>query len=674
MASPLNFLIYSTGHGTEDNAQSRETDLPGGTDTALRLDDIAPEISLFSTGLSGRFLTAEPFTHAKSFLANPHRIFPFSNGKSVYLPAVMNAFPSRDENRAVVRLYAAVQAGQWEMGTFDRPIEDDARSTWGTSYQPEGSDNLYWIRFFMGRFPRPDLAGDIFISLETLRVTAGMAQKFRGFHDHLQWFLPKVASHSMHIRHPRVLLWDLFFELFDCPTVNPQNQIFKSMAEAARPLILRGAGLKDTLSAVIAVYALLEPFARGVSRTEEMEFKDQNDIFFANLPGREPGTAGHRHQKDWGTDSGAHQTGMMDSIKNLTLIEGSIEADSGDFMTEELSSKSRTRTEKENERSRVRSTSTKGGEEKLHHGIRPLYYPEWDYLAGRYRSSWVSLYTLEMPRPEPGAGRDLLEGWEPLVMEVSRQFRMLSKEDRIWKKRLFHGDEIEFDQMVQNEIDRRRGDVPSDRIYMEKRRRVREVSTFVLVDLSASTSFKIEEGDHEGQTVLHVLLASAAVVASAIEQLRDRYCIYGFSGYGKDNVELLEIKSYREHLNSSILKGMELMRPRKSTRMGAAVRHACRVLGSEPAALKILLVLSDGFPQDHDYGDDRSSHEYGLRDTARALEEAEANGIIPFCISVDAASHDYLRRMCPPRSYAVMKRVEDLPKELPKIYIQIRNR
>jgi nitric oxide reductase NorD protein len=86
---------------------------------------------------------------------------------------------------------------------------------------------------------------------------------------------------------------------------------------------------------------------------------------------------------------------------------------------------------------------------------------------------------------------------------------------------------------------------------------------------------------------------------------------------------------------------------------------------------KHLILLSDGFPQDHDYGDDRRSHVYGIRDTAAALREADAVGITPFCITVDRAGHDYLREMCDAARYLVIDDVAELPRELPKIYRRI---
>ena len=105
--------------------------------------------------------------------------------------------------------------------------------------------------------------------------------------------------------------------------------------------------------------------------------------------------------------------------------------------------------------------------------------------------------------------------------------------------------------------------------------------------------------------------------------------------------------------------------------MGAALRHASRKIGAVAARARHLMLLSDGFPQDDDYGEDRRSHVYGIRDTAIALREAEAAGVTPFCVTVDRAGHDYLREMCEDSRYMVIDDIGALPQELPKIYRRV---
>jgi nitric oxide reductase NorD protein len=102
--------------------------------------------------------------------------------------------------------------------------------------------------------------------------------------------------------------------------------------------------------------------------------------------------------------------------------------------------------------------------------------------------------------------------------------------------------------------------------------------------------------------------------------------------------------------------------------MGAAIRHALDKLAREAARIKVLIIISDGYPEDHDYGADRTDREYGIQDTARALWEVERAGVTDFCVTIDHAGHDYLRRMCKESRYLVIDDVASLPHELTKIY------
>ena len=66
--------------------------------------------------------------------------------------------------------------------------------------------------------------------------------------------------------------------------------------------------------------------------------------------------------------------------------------------------------------------------------------------------------------------------------------------------------------------------------------------------------------------------------------------------------------------------------------------------------MRVLLVLSDGYPQDYDYGRDRTSRAYGIQDTMMALREAELQGIHTFCLTVDPAGTTTCARCAPSAS------------------------
>ena len=638
----------------------------------VSLEESHASLSLFGKGLIDKHLPAKPLGQAPSFLANPWRPFPFSNGKEIYLPESLCVFNSREDHWRIFRLYAAVQAEQWEAGTFDRPRMNEAESLWGKQDWMDEMGPLGWIRFFLGRFPQPRLAGNIFITLETARTAAAMKRRFRGLADDLGWFLPKLKAIS-ESKGYLGLLWNLFFALFDTDKSSSHRGIFDEMTKAGLRVILPGSQLRDSLEASLSIYQLLEPLAKISGPPEERTVREgENDILPAPVPGPTGNRSARFGRKINAEDQGAFPAELPEALKTLSFVSSLLPAGVGNFLSPETVEES---AEKVSNTTLNESENAVNGMEAAESGElaeRCVHYPEWDFLSGGYRRNWVSLYQLRAEERETGAAKKLLQGWDDLVREVCRQFRMLRYQERAWRKRLEWGEEIDIQAAVQREVERRCGITPSEKVYMEKRRSGREVSALFLLDLSASTSSKIEEGSHKGETVLKVLLSSVAIMARALGQLDDRYGIFGFSGYGRKRVEFLSIKSFDESLTDVVWRRMGGLKPLRSTRIGAAVRHAHHILKGEPASLKLLLLLSDGYPQDHDYGEDRTDREYGLQDTAQALREAEADHVIPFCITVDAAGHDYLRRMCSPRGYLVLNSVHDLPAELPKVYLRLR--
>jgi nitric oxide reductase NorD protein len=168
--------------------------------------------------------------------------------------------------------------------------------------------------------------------------------------------------------------------------------------------------------------------------------------------------------------------------------------------------------------------------------------------------------------------------------------------------------------------------------------------------------------------VIDVAKDALALMCEALQRLGDSCALYGFSGDGREHVEFHVAKDFGDRLSVRTWAALAAMEPVRSTRMGTAIRHALTKLLREPARVKVLIIVSDGYPQDHDYGPDRKDDTYGIEDTACALREAERAGVLAFCVTIDPAGHDYLRRMCAESRYMVIDDVMALPRELTKIY------
>ena len=344
-----------------------------------------------------------------------------------------------------------------------------------------------------------------------------------------------------------------------------------------------------------------------------------------------------------------------------------------------------------------------GGEGADMPEIEWFYYDEWDFRAGDYRPRWTRVGERTSKNDESDFYGETLRRYHGLVMETRKQFEMMRPESFKKIKRLEDGEELDLDLAIEFMIDKKAGIGPAARIYNRRNKVERDVAVAFLLDMSASTDEEIEkhrvknepngpidyDDDFDGdprryfqwlaarrakalveppKRIIDLEKESTVLIVEALEAIGDAYGIYGFSGYGRDNVEFHVVKDLNERLSENVQKRIGAMEPIRSTRMGPAIRHTIHKLQEYDAKVKILILVSDGRPQDHGYGRDRTEKEYAVHDTKQALNEAKRLGITPFLITVDKEGHDYLKQMCDDIGYEVVDDIESLPRRLPTLY------
>ncbi len=318
-------------------------------------------------------------------------------------------------------------------------------------------------------------------------------------------------------------------------------------------------------------------------------------------------------------------------------------------------------------------------------------YDEWDYHIGDYRPRWCRLREIGVESDGGEFFNAALSQYAAMIPGIRQQFQRIRPEMYRVVRGLEDGEDFDLNAAVAARVETRARRSPSSRLYVARKREERDVATLFLLDMSASTDEPMEKpptvyapGDDDlalprvrapkaapARRIIDVTKEALVIMAQALEEIGDAYAIYGFSGQGRDNVEFYLVKSFAESLTPAVKGRIGGIEPKRSTRMGTALRHAVEKMNAINSRSKHLLLLSDGFPQDFDYGQDRRSNVYGIRDTTAALRETEAAGITPFCITVDRAGHDYLRQMCDESRYLVIEDIGTLPRELPKIYQRV---
>jgi hypothetical protein len=312
-------------------------------------------------------------------------------------------------------------------------------------------------------------------------------------------------------------------------------------------------------------------------------------------------------------------------------------------------------------------------------------YDEWDFRANDYLHAWCQLGERVVVEGNLEYYEETLKSHSGLVMDVRRQFELMRPESQRMLKNLDDGHDIDLDKAMQFFIDKKAGVGPRARFYSRRDKVERSVAVAFLLDMSGSTDEAIEgtrtapqnismpgvvavASDNPEKRIIDLEKESTVLIIEALEAIGDTYGIYGFSGHGRKDVSFHIIKELDQLLDDAVKRRIDSIVPLRSTRMGAAIRHANNKLLDCTAKVRILLLVSDGRPQDHGYGHNRGDQEYAVHDTKQALIEGKQEGIVPFLITVDKEGHDYLKEICGDIGYEVVADIESLPRRLPTIY------
>jgi len=290
-------------------------------------------------------------------------------------------------------------------------------------------------------------------------------------------------------------------------------------------------------------------------------------------------------------------------------------------------------------------------------------YPEWDMGIEDVKPNWVRVTEYQLQGGSTRFVERVKEEHGPLIRQIRRSFEALRPAQLQRVKGQADGDEIDVDRLIQARIARRAGGALDERVYIRTERAHRDVAVAFLVDMSSSTN---EVANVEGKRVIDVEKEALVLIAEAVDAIGDACAIFGFSGYGRDQVAFYVAKDFDDPWDDKARERVGRITWKMENRDGAAIRHATHRLHAHPAKVKLLLLLSDGRPLD--CGCDHYSDRYAQEDTRVALQAARAVGVHPFCITVDPHGKEYLARIYGDGGYTVIDRVESLPRRLPGIY------
>ena len=293
-------------------------------------------------------------------------------------------------------------------------------------------------------------------------------------------------------------------------------------------------------------------------------------------------------------------------------------------------------------------------------------YPEWDVRTGSYLPNHVRVLTsdiipvLTTPpfRDDPRAAAR--------IRAVKRQFEAL-RPSRISTTGHPDGDELDTDRAIRARVDFYATGQGDDRIWRQTRPQKRDLAVSILLDVSRSTESAVPGHGHGGRTVIDIEREALAALSWGLQACGDDFAIHAFSSLKRDRVYIQCAKRFGEPMSETVEQRIAALKPGFYTRLGAAIRHASVGLSEQARKRRLLLVITDGKPNDLDHYEGR----HGIEDSHKAVLEARRMGHAVFGITVDRDGKSWFPRMFGQGGFALIPHPEKLTQALPEIYRQL---
>jgi len=293
-------------------------------------------------------------------------------------------------------------------------------------------------------------------------------------------------------------------------------------------------------------------------------------------------------------------------------------------------------------------------------------YPEWDRVHNIERPEWTTVREVAARAGDPRSIEQALDRADVLRNRIGRLVRGVRIGRKVRLNRQHDGHDLDVDAMLDAGIALRTGREPDPRVFRSSTSVHRDLAALLLIDISESTRDRLASG----ATILDVERLAVAVLAEAMGRLGDPFSLLAFASDGREDVKMTSIKAFDEPYDRTCKSRLAGLTSGLSTRLGTALRHAGRVIGTTSSARKLVIVLTDGEPSDIDVSDPLDLIEDARR-AAVGLHTAgiDAYGVVLGQTGISAASRIFGRG-----GAMMVHRVEELPDRLSQLYFRLARR
>lgn len=660
------FLALSSNAGRETCAALQ---------VAVPLAQVRGRLNRYITARLGRALPIEPISAMPE--KNLENSWACSDSRAIYLPDEIGHFNSSPQNEALYATLARLEACFHECGCLDFDLERAA------DLFPAVADRLHGrnrtpspsgacdARTWFDAFSAPALAEDLFNLFEQARIVRIISQRYPGLIRRVEPVLQAEAERiwaQESWRHPLIGAYARL--VLNMNENLPLSSDCRRLSRLLVQCFVSHPGGHDVVEATAAVAC-----------TAFDTLTDCLPIPWHKSPLL---TTPFGWRLQWGPVERSREihTGISRAIKNRLAEQGVkiyrsdlqqlVASRNGQVSIDDLRTLILTHSKAPDGSTVTMDWSRLNLEDILKTaGCRPCVntapdgsgcrYPEWDCQMRDYLHEHTRVQEIQLSQHnDDDFYRRTLSRYGGLLSHIRRAFELIKPEGLTLLRQWPEGDAFDYRALLDFAVDRRAGLIPSDRLFIKRLKKERNVAVLLLVDMSRSTANAVSAGQN---TVLDVAKEAVVLFCEALQVVGDIYSIAGFSGTGRHSVDYFGIKDFQEPLNSSVQGRISTMSPQRSTRMGAAIRHATAKLNDIPAAVRLLIVVSDGFPNDIGY-----KNEYAIADTRRAIQEARSRGNHVKAITVNIGSDPRLDDLYGRYHYHVIEDVVELPDKLIRMY------
>ncbi len=292
-----------------------------------------------------------------------------------------------------------------------------------------------------------------------------------------------------------------------------------------------------------------------------------------------------------------------------------------------------------------------------------IAYDEWDYKTNSYKKDFCKLFPDFQQENDCSYYQNTIRKNQSVLNSLRKMVASINNKAR-QQRRLSNGANFDLDAVVDFYTDIYAGKTPDENIYIDSRKKEKDLSLMILLDLSLSSDSYVNN-----RKVLDVEKEVSILFGEILNEFNIDFCIDGFYSKTRNHSSYITIKDFDEKWSQARNK-VGAISPSGYTRIGTALRHAGNRMQTRDSKNKWVILLSDGKPNDYD----RYEGKYGVQDVKQALKEFNLKNINSYAVAIESEAKYYLPQMFGQNHYQILSKPDDLIHSLVKLYTKIKNR